>query len=103
MRETPRSSPPIATNAPARVEALNRNQPPIYGRVVGLSGDRLELVLEAPLAAGEAIKIEAPDCLLLGEALYCEARPAAEVEAWVVGAGVEHGLWDLERIGWFGH
>jgi hypothetical protein len=103
VKTIPNSSPPIRANAPIRVEALNKNQPPVGGRVVGLSGDRLELVLEAPLAAGEAVKIEAPDCLLLGEVLYCEAQPAPEAELWIVSAGVEHGLWDLERIGWFQH
>jgi hypothetical protein len=59
-----------------------------------LSGRGMRLLGRFPLAAGSAVKVEAADCLVLGEVCYSHASSAG----WESGLELHHSLTGLREL-----
>ncbi len=86
------------TDESALITVLGDNAPaPLQARVVEMSGLGMRLIMDTPVAAGAALKIELHDALLLGEVSYCYP----DCGHFVAGLHLDqalNGLKDLARL-----
>jgi hypothetical protein len=62
---------PIQAHQPAHVTPLEGACLSVGGQILSLIGRDMELLLDQPLAAGTAVRVQARNWLMLGEVLYC--------------------------------
>jgi len=80
-----------------KVTALGKYRRQVEGIAVDLSGRGLRIFLPAAVDAGDAVKIDLEDTLLLGEVCYCTPQDYG----YMVGIEVDQvlsGLADLARL-----
>jgi hypothetical protein len=83
-----RSEPRLDENRPVRVTVLRDPQRELIGRIENISGRGMRVLVNAPIAGREPIKLEWEGTLLLGEVCYCEAAPGG----YGIGLELEHAL-----------
>jgi hypothetical protein len=74
----------------ATVARLGNPEVHLSGSVADADGTLLRLTLNSPVLAGEALRIELPESVLLGEVSLCEAD--AEGSAYSVFVRLQHAL-----------
>ena len=84
----------VALDQAVRVTCLDRNQHVLVGRAVNLSGRGIRVFLQVSLRAGEPVRIDIEDTLLLGEVCYCQP----EDDGFVVGVEIDQALGSLRDL-----
>jgi hypothetical protein len=64
------------------------------GWLMNLSDGGAQLRIDRSVPVSALVKIECADFFLLGEVVFCQA----ERDRWVVGVGIEHGLYGLRAL-----
>jgi hypothetical protein len=77
-----------------KITVLGGPEIPRAAKVKNASGRGLGLEMLFPVGIGSALKIELPDAVLLGEAMYCRG----ENGTYYVGVELEHALWGLSEL-----
>jgi hypothetical protein len=85
----------FAANQPAWITLFGPVDTRLPGRIRNFSGRGIGLEVGQAIGTGTALKIEAQNSLLLGEAIYCRA----EGEQFYVGVELEHALHGLAELG----
>jgi hypothetical protein len=85
---------PIESYQSAQVTQLGGSCPPVGGHVLSLIGIDMELVLDQPVAAGTAVRVETHNWMMLGAVLYC----ARERTRHKIRVRLEHALPGLHEL-----
>jgi hypothetical protein len=85
---------PIQPYQSAQVTPLGGPCPAVGGQVLSLIGIDMELVLDQPLAAGTAVRVETHNWIMLGAVLYC----ARERTRHKIRVRLEHALPGLRDL-----
>jgi hypothetical protein len=91
-----RREPRFQTDQSVVLTVLNGHSVRISGRVKDASSRGLGLRTEAPVEPGAAVRIEADDAILLGEAIFCRS----DLDGHFVGVELDQmlvGLTELSR------
>lgn len=97
-----RTTPRVAINAPATLQALgtqamaNGMATPVA--VVDASERGMRLLSAAPLDAGQAVKIELNDAMFLGEVCYCAPVAGSHADGFHMGIMIQECLTGLTSL-----
>lgn len=83
---------------PVRVTLLTPNSARdlvFEARMLDLSENGMRVLLDAPVAAGSPIRVDADSCIFLGEVCYCAPDPEG---GWSAGVVLEQPLDSLEDL-----
>jgi hypothetical protein len=89
-----RSEPRFGVDKPVTVVLLGVSPDRLYGKVKNIASKGLALEMPVPVRPGAALKIELPDAMVLGEAVYCRG----EGSTWLVGVKLDQVLCGLASL-----
>ena len=83
-----RREPRFSTNRPAELVLLSENDERLPIQMVEVSGSGVRFIVQRPVTADTAVRIDMEDSILLGEVCYC----TPEGEDHICGVRLEQGL-----------
>lgn len=84
----------LALDQAVRITCLDENRHVVVGRAVNLSGRGIRVLLPDGLRAGQPVRVDVDDTLLLGEVCYCEPGE----KEFVVGIEIDQALGSLSDL-----
>ena len=84
----------VSLDQTVRVTALGRNRHEMQGRAGDLSGRGIRILVPARLPAGDPVRIDLEDGLLLGEVCYCQSHD----DGFMIGVHLDQALSGLAEL-----
>jgi PilZ domain len=81
-------------NQAVRVTVLGRDRYQVHGKAADLSGRGIRILIPVPLPAGDPVRIDLDDTLLLGEVCYCEP----EGRGFMIGVQLDQAINDVAAL-----
>jgi len=89
-----RREPRLAAEQAVWITLFGKMETRIPGYIRNISGRGVGLEVGQPIETGTALKVDIPDTLLLGEAIYCRQ----EGDRYYIGVELEHALYGLAEL-----